>query len=156
MVPELLASFSSSLIAPALSQLHENAPAAPKTEEKPAETDFNTMVPQIGTVVFQNESEPVRQAEPPSEKAKNAQMNQFISDVALNYAMQNPNLAENKETYIGRDENALLDRFPSQKTPITAIFEKKSQKNKQVASKILESAENLVKVARQLLSDSLF
>ncbi|CAG5099328.1 Oidioi.mRNA.OKI2018_I69.XSR.g16451.t1.cds [Oikopleura dioica] len=86
--------------APALSQLHENAPPAPKTEEKPAETEFNTMEPQIGTVVFQNESEPVRQAKPPSEKAKNAQMNQFISDVALNYAMQNPNLAENKETYI--------------------------------------------------------
>jgi len=58
------------------------------------------MEPQIGTVIFQEKSEPARQVKPPSEKVKNAQMNKFISDVALNYAMQNPDLVGNKETFV--------------------------------------------------------
>jgi len=98
--------FTSSLIAPALSKLNENSPNVLKTE---AETEFNTMEPQVGTVIFQEKSEPARQVKPPTEKVKNAQMSKFISDVALNYAMQNPDLVENKETFVGMDLDKLME-----------------------------------------------
>ena len=67
------------------------------------------MEPQVGTVIFQEKSEPARQVKPPSEKVKNAQMNKFISDVALNYAMQNPDLVGNKETFVGMVSDELME-----------------------------------------------
>ena len=69
------------------------------------------MEPQIGTVIFQEKSEPARQVKPPSEKVKSAQMNKFISDVALNYAMQNPDLVGNKETFVGMDLDELIGLY---------------------------------------------